>query len=627
MPIISQIGYCKYSFPNGVVPTDWVEPEDVINNKGVNFWFNYSWSGNNCTISGIKWRPGYIKQNSTTGERTFEPAELTNTNFRKMNEGSTAVLSINFGGTKLQLTTEGHREICNNYIHTPDNTNNITANNVSAKFLIANFNYSYTASDGVRYYVEIKDIKIPRSNKYENNVIFNKDGLNEMIDYFKKYPVVDAAPSPDFGKIRISMGTGNTKDIAVHGCENSTNTMLKINTNILPQESKRFYLGNNTWVWKGLYAENLGNTTAPVENAYINNGIFNNGIKGKYLGLPNGLTGDTINIGNGKFVVDDKGNVTMKGSISWGTTTPFQQIYHTGVKNGEDEHAQPALPTYSPIPSTSTSSWHTTYNKNDYWMSFTTNGGHDWQTPTRINARDGKEGSPGAWDEKSIISALHLINGDGIFNFENPIAGSEDTEKLLGIKATAIYTALLEANKIDVNGGSDYSPTDARLFKGGFITFRVPTPWTSKHPLNAAGFSARLGYLRGNGNEAQATAGIGIVLQTQATYKDAFPDSSDPNGDKLHLLIASLMLTDSGLGLTLATNTAAYTTSSNSTWFTQDYGFNGKYHYIYKYVNANTSSLAWVNGGERGYRLWLHEDNGGLYWLDGNRFSPWHWED
>ena len=624
MPIISQIGYCKYSFPNGVVPTDWVEPEDVINNRGVNFWFNYSWSGNNCTISGIKWRPGYIKQNSTTGERTFEPAELTNTNFRKINEGSTTVLSINFGGTKLQLTTEGHREICNNYIHTPDNTNNITANNVSAKFLIANFNYSYTASDGVRYYVKIKDIKIPRSNKYENNVIFNKDGLNEMIDYFKKYPVIDAAPSPDFGKIRISMGTGNTKDIAVHGCENSTNTMLKINTNILPQESKRFYLGNNTCVWKGLYAENLGDTTAPVENAYINNGIFNNGIKGKYLGLPNGLTGDTINIGNGKFVVDDKGNVTMKGSISWGKNNPLQCVYHRPKKDG-------STPTKPDNNTTSFSLdgsnvWHINMSSEDRWASLSYDGGAKWNIPIHINAQDGEKGDTGDWSDDNILKALESIGADGIYSFPGDADYNGENNKL-GIKVTALLATLMEANKIEVNGGSTYSPTDARLFKGGFITFRVPTPWTSKHPLNAAGFSARLGYLRGNGNEAQATAGIGIALQTQATYKDAFPNSSDPNGDKLHLLIASLMLTDSGLGLTLATNTAAYTTSSNSTWFTQDYGFNGKYHYIYKYVNANTSSLTWINGGERGYRLWLHEDNGGLYWLDGNGFSPWHWED
>ena len=628
---VARLGYPRFESINEADYSNSNYIADIANGLMINFKFTYEWTDiNTCQITHIVWRPCKFNNNGTLdidGSNNNVIEFSTNGGFKQKK------LKVQFSDT--QVTTNNNELFNLDVIPNEVYNQTITLSNISAKYIPVIFKYEHTNENGRTYTLEIPNIKIPKPSRYEENVVFNKDGLNEMIDYFKKYPVIDAIPSPDFGKIRITMGTGNTKDIAIHGCEDSTNTQFKINTNLLPSETKSFYLGNNSWIWKGIYAETLGDSNTPIKNIYATNGDFSENITGN-------LTGGSIKIGgtasNPKFQVNSDGDVIMNGSITWGNGNPLKQIYHRGVTDGTNQHAQPALPSQSQSYDSMTSdgtSWHKICHSTDYWMTFSTDGGKTWQTPTRINAQDGKDGEPGKWKPETIIEALHLINGDGIFEFDDPVAGSNEIQKLLGIKATAVLAALIEANKININGGTSYNPTDATKFKGGYITFRVPTPWTSRHALNASGFSARLGYLRGNGNGQKATAGIGIAIQTQATYNQAFPDSKKTGGDKLHLLISSLMLTDSGLGLTLAANTANYTTQNNSNWFTTDYGFVGKYHYTYKYVNGNTSRLTWINGdaslgynaGERGYRLWLHEDNGGLYWLDpDNGFKPWQWE-
>lgn len=706
MPTISQIGYCKYIIPEEGSSnfSETAYAQDVIKGRGVNFSFNYSWSGNNCTISEVRWKPGKIEYDSITHERSFVQEGLESNGFQSANniDENRIVLKIQFGQGEsgiVPTNQDGHKSIYANKTYTPDNSDWSVTINTTNNFLLANFKYQYTGtSTGVTYIVEIKDIKIPRTNKYENNVIFNKDGLNELIDHFQKYPVIGVKQSNKYGHIKITHGKdpNNPVDVGIQGFRYSTTDNLFCGTDFLPYMGNDCNLGElyiplytpddyridkiyykkegnsytslgklsqeevtnimtgtteqpaitplyTTHKWKNLYLS--GDIGSSMENGKIGN-IY--ATKGDFSGtitadtLTGNLVGGSIKIGgttsNPKFQVNSDGDVIMNGSITWGNGNPLKQIYHRGVTNGTNQHAQPALPSQSQSYDSMTSdgaSWHKICHSTDYWMTFSTDGGKTWQTPTRINAQDGKDGEPGEWKPETIIDALHLINGDGIFEFDDPVAGSNEIQKLLGIKATAVLAALIEANKINVNGGTSYSPTDATKFKGGYLTFRVPTPWTSRHALNASGFSARLGYLRGNGNGEQATAGIGIAIQTQATYNQAFPNSKKTGGDKLHLLISSLMLTDSGLGLTLAANTAEYTTQSNSNWFTTDYGFGGKYHYTYKYINGSTSRLTWINGdassgynaGERGYRLWLHEDNGGLYYLDpDNGFKPWQWE-
>ena len=707
---IARLGYPRFESINEEDYSNSNYITDITNGLMINFRFTYEWTDiNTCQITHIAWRPCKFNNNGTLDidGSNDNVIEFAATGFKQKK------LKVQFGDT--QVTTSNN-ELFNLDIILNDVYNQtITLSNISAKYIPVIFKYEHINENGRTYSLEIPNIKIPKPSRYEENVIFNKDGLNEMIDHFQKYPVIDisstktndAETTGKFGYIRITHGdSSKSADVPIRGFKASTSQNLYCDTDFLPDwhgnqtighswrkvipaenyntltdhtTEKREYIPfrsgyvyyiknndgtytlapdnsgeisqtyfNNNWgtienptfyrrsMWYGIYpSQYLGDADNPVNYIYGNNGIFSNSIKGN-------LTGGSISIGgttnNPKFHVDEEGNVTMDGSITWGNGNPLKQIYHRGVTDGTNEHAQPELPSQSQSYDSMSSdgaSWHKTYHSTDYWMTFSTDGGKTWQTPTRINAQDGKDGDPGGWEPESIIDALHLIDGDGIFEFDDPVAGSNEIQKLLGIKATAVLAALMEANRIDVNGGSSYSPTDARMFKGGYITFRVPTPWTSKHKLNKSGFSARLGYLRGNGNGAQATAGIGIAIQTQATYNYAFSDNKT-EGDKLHLLIASLMLTDSGLGLTLAANTGNYTKESNDTWLTTDAGFSGNYHYVYKYEDGDLNTTAWKLGkastgysaGQRGYRLWLHEDNGGLYWLHPEEgFKPWNWED
>ena len=686
---IARLGYPRFESINEEDYSNSNYITDITNGLMINFRFTYEWTDiNTCQITHIAWRPCKFNNNGTLDidGSNDNVIEFAATGFKQKK------LKVQFGDT--QVTTSNN-ELFNLDIILNDVYNQtITLSNISAKYIPVIFKYEHINENGRTYSLEIPNIKIPKPSRYEENVIFNKDGLNEMIDHFQKYPVIevkstltnDNATNGKFGHIKVTRGAdpNNPTEEAIRGFGYSTTENLICGKSFLPYSTGSYDLGidyleittdsqyikgktyysapnsdasigtissledfqnalaqyNTLYTrhrWKNLYLSgDIGSESSKIGNIYATNGDFSESITGN-------LTGGSISIGgttnNPKFHVDEEGNVTMDGSITWGNGNPLKQIYHRGVTDGTNEHAQPELPSQSQSYDSMSSdgaSWHKTYHSTDYWMTFSTDGGKTWQTPTRINAQDGKNGDPGGWDSESIIDALHLINGDGIFEFDDPVAGSDEIQKLLGIKATAVLAALIEANRIDVNGGSSYSPTDATKFKGGYITFRIPTPWTSTHKLNELGFSARLGYLRGNGNGAQATAGIGIAIQTQATYNYAFPNNTKTHGDKLHLLIASLMLTDSGLGLTLAANTAGHTNNNDSTWLTTDAGFSGNYHYAYKYEDGNLNITAWKLGnastgysaGQRGYRLWLHEDNGGLYYLDAEGvFQPWQWTD
>ena len=719
MPTISQIGYCKYIIPEEGSSnfSETAYAQDVIKGRGVNFSFNYSWSGNNCTISEVRWKPGKIEYDSVTHERSFVQEGLESNGFQSANniDENRIVLKIQFGQGEsgiVPTNQDGHKSIYVNKTYTPDNSDWSVTINTTNNFLLANFKYQYIgASTGVTYIVEIKDIKIPRTNKYENNVIFNKDGLNELIDHFQKYPVIGAKQSNKYGHIKITHGKDPEmpKDISILGFANSNTSNLLCGTHFLPWKAgaeqghdlgaeyieikssedyipgKTYYYLNNdgqylpetgvtadtinaklsdhggtlytTHKWRNLYMSgDIGSSAknGKIGNIYATKGDFSETVTADTL--TGNLVGGSIKIGgttsNPKFQVNSDGDVIMNGSITWGNGNPLKQIYHRGVTDGTNQHAQPELPnqSYASMPSDGTS-WHKTYHNTDYWMTFSTDGGNTWQTPTRINAQDGKDGKPGEWKDESIIRALHNINADGLFTFQNPVAGSNETEKLLGIRSTAILTSLLEANKIEMNSGPNYNSQTSTSINGGFISFRIPTPFPNATlsgvaaTLNSKGWNARLGYLRGNGDGAANTAGIGFVIYTQATWAEAYASENDKGiaiinntrktiGDKIHLIVSSFILTNKGIALMTSENTSAL-----QTWLSSETASGGhQNHYVYKYLAGESTSWSLSKDGledskytgRRYNRLWLHEDNGGLYYSYGSQGSrllkPWGWD-
>ncbi len=125
--------------------------------------------------------------------------------------------------------------------------------------------------------------------------------------------------------------------------------------------------------------------------------------KGKFYVTPQGFlhaesgefTGDikggTINI-NDNFKVDKDGNVSLNGNITWGTgASPTQVLYaRTAITKPSNDSD------WSSFPSTSSSAWHKTYDTyNDYFASYTYDGGKTWGDPMKIKGTDGAAGADG----------------------------------------------------------------------------------------------------------------------------------------------------------------------------------------------------------------------------------------
>ena len=615
---IARLGYPHFESINEADYSNSSYIEDITNGLMVNFSLTYEWTDiDTCKITNILWHPCIFKDDGTLNTDGIS--------FKDNGGFSFQYLTIKIGDT--QVGGDDYKYTLNT--HTLNTL--ITLTQISTKNIPVIFKYNYTNENGRTYTLEIPNIKIPKPSRYEENVVFNKDGLNEMIDYFKKYPVIDAIPSPDFGKIRITMGTGNTKDIAIHGCEDSTNTQFKINTNLLPSETESFYLGNNFQIWKGLYAETLGDSNTPIENAYITNGIFNNSIKGKYEGLPNGLTGDSINI-NDKFKVDDQGNVTMQGNITWGTNNPIQCVYHRPI-SADDLVTRPDSPANNTTSfnDTNPDEWHKVLHSKDAWASMSYNGGKTWNTAIRINAVDGAKGDTGEWDDASIMRALKDAQAAGVRGLFTFPGDPDNSTTKLGINADAILANIASFGKIEMDPGKTYDPNNDYSLQGGFITFHIPTPFSTTKTLNSNGWVGRLGYLRGNGDGNTATAGLGLVLHTVTTWNQVYnANLATVNGvqigNKLHLVLATLMFTQSGLGIMLAMNTTdSGRDGTGATWLTQDRLTDNKPHYLYKYTAGSSTTWTVNSNAEKKWRLWIHEDNGRLYYSNANDGKIYLW--
>ena len=41
----------------------------------------------------------------------------------------------------------------------------------------------------IEYFIKIDNIRIPKTSKYQNNVVFTKAGVNELIEFIRRYPI------------------------------------------------------------------------------------------------------------------------------------------------------------------------------------------------------------------------------------------------------------------------------------------------------------------------------------------------------------------------------------------------------------------------------------------------------
>lgn len=681
---IARLGYPHFESTNESDYSNSSYIRDISDGIMVNFQFTYEWTNiNRCEITEIKWNScSFNNDGSLNNNSNFSTNGFTQQN-------------------KLRITFGENNSYTGNNLNS-SSINNLTIDGVSAKYVSVTFKYEYINGQQT-YSLEIPNIKIPKPSRYEENVIFNKDGLNEMIDHFQKYPVIevkstltnDNATNGKFGYIKVTRGAdpNNPTEEAIRGFEYSTTENLICGKSFLPYSSENYDLGidyleittdsqyiegktyysapnsdasigtissladfqnalaqyNTLYTrhrWKNLYlSNNIGSESSKIGNIYATNGNFSESIKGKYEGLPNGLTGDSINI-NDKFIVDDQGNVTMDGDITWGNN-PIQCVYHRAMNGNSTYRPLPPAKNRTSFDDNSDSDWHKIVQSTDIWASMSYDGGKTWNSAIRINAKDGEKGDDGEWDNTSILTALKQAYQRGDFRGIESFEDSNGNTKI-GLAADVIYAQLASFGQIEMDPGPAYNGTIESI-KGGYISFYIPSPISyepAKNSSTTKGWKVRFGFLKGNGDGATATNGLGLVIYSASTINDmkkiemnlnnisdtcyipkynaddtlkdiSYDQDDGTSMSTKHLVLSFLILTQSGLGLMTQTGLSG----DGSSWCTSDTTVQP--HYYYRYWIGSGGHDEWAI--PRNYRLWLDENNGGLYWISQSRQRMYAW--
>ena len=194
-------------------------------------------------------------------------------------------------------------------------------------------------------------------------------------------------------------------------------------------------------------------------NIYANDGVFNGmlyakggeftgtlkatTLDGKLVGGANGgmLEGIGLNVGDGKFVVDQSGNLTLagsinlsSGSITWGKNAPTKKQFSVSVSGPWHDEMQTA------------DKWRRDW---DYFTDM-------WDVPYQFRGTDGRPGSNGSdasvTRDNMVLAMLKSKPDDGLYTMIG-----DDGKQYLGINASAIKAGVLVGR--DIYGGKfcDYA--------------------------------------------------------------------------------------------------------------------------------------------------------------------------
>lgn len=154
------------------------------------------------------------------------------------------------------------------------------------------------------------------------------------------------------------------------------------------------------------------------------------------------IMGGSININN-NFLVDEFGNVTLNGSITWGTGgSPTQAVYNSVPSSKPTNGTK-----FDTFPQTGQGVWHTLFDVvTDFFACYTYDGGNTWTDPIKIRGEDGapgrdgedgtdgEDGSDATVTRSAIVEAmLEAVTSDGLYTVQ-----SSTGESYLGIRASAI---------------------------------------------------------------------------------------------------------------------------------------------------------------------------------------------
>lgn len=234
---------------------------------------------------------------------------------------------------------------------------------------------------------------------------------------------------------------------------------MPANTNFFidSRDGSAYFRGNvyaTDGVFNGTVYATDGKFTGEIE---ATKGTFSGTIKaatldGKLVGGATGgaLEGISLNIGDGNFIVDTGGNVSMAGSINlsggtitWGQNGPVRYQFST---NG-------------------TSGWHETMAANDKYRRDSLDGGITWGQPYQFRGEDGMPGSDGSDANVTFNNILRALQTAADTKTTFITADQVGAPTIYGAK---IYGAEIYAGGVDEEGGQIISLADTgiRIWNG-----------------------------------------------------------------------------------------------------------------------------------------------------------------
>ena len=161
---------------------------------------------------------------------------------------------------------------------------------------------------------------------------------------------------------------------------------------------------------------------------------------------------------NKNFIVDEYGNVTLNGSISWGVgSSPTQIVY------ARDAIAAPESGTQlSDFPATDADGWHTSFSQTyDYFASYTYDGGKTWTDAVNIQGKDGSKPyvEDGYWYVDGVSTGVQVTYYTWVKYADTPTSGMSN------IPDGKAYIGLAH-NKTSTEASEDYDDYTWSLMKG-----------------------------------------------------------------------------------------------------------------------------------------------------------------
>ena len=284
---------------------------EITQSVYVNLIARYYWyEATSCHIE-LGWETWYYQGGNTLTKYTIQSA-----NFMQANKSTLKINGTTYGSSVAPpINNCNMLKVSGGEVVVTDNNYNclysLDVTGVDTKTLEIEYTYDYTTSgeNSQRYYVEFEGnnaLKIFKPSKYDNNVIFNKKGLNELIKNIKEYPLIDIEPVASDQWATVSGGQPSIK--IIHGNPNFGAT---------GQNYKYVTVGSNI---------NFINSTTTTTAVPQVNGTFRVKINNEIFEVPiQGIDSNTSNLTLGTqgttTAITLNGDTTINGSLTVNSTT------------------------------------------------------------------------------------------------------------------------------------------------------------------------------------------------------------------------------------------------------------------------------------------------------------------